>query len=217
MASDLMQILLSAQIDPKAIVNIRSQLNKISGEAIKLNVQVDKKAFADIENINKKLSGIKTPIINTESSTKGMEKLTESTKSAKTNLTGFTNTAKESGTMMSRLTENIFKFSRFYLVGGFIVAGVNALKGSITTIKELDSAMVELQKVTEETGATYDKFIDKAFELGNALGRTGTEVISATADFARMGFSLKDATSLAQEALLMLNVGDEIENLDCCY
>ena len=214
MASDLMQILLSAQIDPKAIVNIRSQLNKISGEAIKLNVQVDKKAFADIENINKKLSGIKTPIINTESSTKGMEKLTESTKSAKTNLTGFTNTAKESGTMMSRLTENIFKFSRFYLVGGFIVAGVNALKGSITTIKELDSAMVELQKVTEETGATYDKFIDKAFELGNALGRTGTEVISATADFARMGFSLKDATSLAQEALLMLNVGDEIENLD---
>lgn len=91
---------------------------------------------------------------------------------------------------------------------------IRQLKKGVEAIKEIDSGMVELRKVTNATEEEYASFATTAFEAGRLLGRSGTEVINATADFARMGFELKEATGLAKEALLMMNVGDGIENLD---
>ena len=93
-------------------------------------------------------------------------------------------------------------------------AAVRAMKNGVITVKELDTAMVELKKVTDETEATYNKFTETAFKLGRELGRTGIEVVQATADFARMGYSIQQATALAEQALLMVNVGDGIDNIE---
>lgn len=110
--------------------------------------------------------------------------------------------------------EAIQRIAMFGGVSLSIAGVVRAIKEGINKITELDSAIVELKKVTDEADSTYVNFTNNAFELGKALGRTGTEVIQATADFARMGFRLKEASELAQEALLMLNVGDGIDNID---
>lgn len=88
------------------------------------------------------------------------------------------------------------------------------LRESAMAVKEMDTAMVELRKVTNESDQTYRAFMKTAVDVGRAVGRSGKEVIEATADFARMGYDMRTASALAKEALVMLNVGDGLNNLD---
>ena len=107
--------------------------------------------------------------------------------------------------------------TKFLIWSGVTVAyyaAVRAMRDGIITVKELDTAMVELKKVTDETDATYQDFMKTAFDLGEQLGRTGKEVINATSDFAKMGYTLENSIGLAEEALLMVNVGDGIKDID---
>lgn len=89
-----------------------------------------------------------------------------------------------------------------------------AIGQGVKSVKELDSAMVELKKVSSATSEEYSNFLSSAFDTGRMLGQTGTEVVNATADFARMGFELKQSSELAKEALLMVNVGDGVDSVD---
>lgn len=84
----------------------------------------------------------------------------------------------------------------------------------IETIKELDSAMLELKKTTDETDLTYKRFAEDSFAVGQALGRTGTEVINATSNFTKMGYSLNEALELGEASLTLLNVSDGIKDVD---
>ena len=107
--------------------------------------------------------------------------------------------------------------TKFLIWSGVTVAyyaAIRAMRDGIITVKELDTAMVELKKVTDETDATYQDFMKTAFDLGKQLGLTGKEVINATSDFARMGYTLENSIGLAEEALLMVNVGDGIKDID---
>lgn len=93
-------------------------------------------------------------------------------------------------------------------------AVTKAMGEMINVAKETDKALVELRKVTSGTDATYRNFTQTAFALGKELGRSGVEVINATADFARMGYGLEYAMGLAEQSLLMMNVGDGINSLE---
>ena len=46
--------------------------------------------------------------------------------------------------------------------------------------------MTELRKVTDETEATYAKFLDTAGQTGARIGATVSDFVNATADFARL-------------------------------
>jgi TP901 family phage tail tape measure protein len=84
----------------------------------------------------------------------------------------------------------------------------------VRNVIELDESMTELRKVTDETGATYDSFLTKASERATVLGSKLTDLVNATADFARLGYSLSDATELAEVAVVYKNVGDQINNIN---
>lgn len=90
----------------------------------------------------------------------------------------------------------------------------DSMREAVRAVVEMDTAMVELKKVTSETEGTYERFLSTATQVGRNVGRTGKEVVEATADFARMGFNLKEATGLAEQALTMINVGDGIDKLE---
>lgn len=89
-----------------------------------------------------------------------------------------------------------------------------ALSQVYTNIVELDTAMTELKKVTDETDETYRKFMDSAANRAKALGATMSDTINATANFARLGYSLSDSADLADAALVYKNVGDGIATID---
>lgn len=63
----------------------------------------------------------------------------------------------------------------------------NQIRQGVQYIKEIDSALTELKKVTDETEATYDKFLNTAAKTADKVGSTIKEVVSSTADFARLG------------------------------
>ena len=48
--------------------------------------------------------------------------------------------------------------------------------------------------------------------MGEVLGRTGKEVINATAEFARAGYNLAESSKLAEQAILLTNVAEGLEN-----
>lgn len=87
------------------------------------------------------------------------------------------------------------------------------IRQGITYIKEIDSALTELKKVTDETDETYEKFLDTASKVGSEIGSTIADFTNATADFARLGYSISEATKLAEAASIYKNVGDGIDSV----
>lgn len=103
------------------------------------------------------------------------------------------------------------KFSEVVLKNiGNLAAGAigNYFRQMVNNVKEIDAAMTELKKVTNETSTTYNNFLKEAGTRASALGSTMTDLISSTADFAKLGYSVKDAAVLAENAIMYSNVGD---------
>lgn len=75
----------------------------------------------------------------------------------------------------------------FYFTGIHMFYRVfNTIKQGITYVKEIDSALTELKKVTDETEETYDRFLNTAAKTADKVGSTIKEVVSSTADWARL-------------------------------
>lgn len=81
-------------------------------------------------------------------------------------------------------------------------------------VKAVDSAMVELKKVTDETAAAYNKFQSNVGKNAQKIGTTMSDLINSTADFGRLGYQLSEAEGLAQVANIYSVVGDEIDGID---
>lgn len=121
--------------------------------------------------------------------------------------------------LMGKESDTIFKqlFSRFTAVGVITIAFqkiIGVCREMLSNVKELDAAMTELRKVTTETEAGYEKFFVNAGARAHELGATMADVINATADFARLGYSIDDAATLADVATIYKNVGDGITSID---
>ncbi|MCM1333465.1 MAG: phage tail tape measure protein [Bacteroides sp.] len=91
---------------------------------------------------------------------------------------------------------------------------LNALHNVYGYVVEIDSAMTELKKVTDETDAAYDRFLSDIPQLAKAVGASISDVVNATADFARLGYDMDEATMLAEAATVYKNVGDGIDSID---
>lgn len=81
-------------------------------------------------------------------------------------------------------------------------------------VVNIDSAMTELKKVTNETDNTYDVFLDDAGTRAKNLGASISDIVTASADFARLGYNLKDSKELADAAVLYQHVGDGISSVN---
>ena len=105
------------------------------------------------------------------------------------------------------------KFSTWLGVSQAVMAAVRTIKKMVATVVELDTAMTELKKVTNETDATYERFLNKASDRAKSLGVSMSDVVKATSEFARLGYNVSDASKLADIALMYKNIGDGIEDV----
>lgn len=87
------------------------------------------------------------------------------------------------------------------------------IRQGVQYVREIDAALTELKKVTDETDATYEAFLQTAAKTAGVIGSTVSEFTNATADFARLGYNLAEATELAKAASVYKNVGDGITNI----
>ena len=87
------------------------------------------------------------------------------------------------------------------------------VRQGVQYVREIDSALTELRKVTNETEASYKQFLQTASQVSSVIGSNVADFTNATADFARLGYNLQQATELAKAASVYKNVGDGIENI----
>ena len=79
-------------------------------------------------------------------------------------------------------------------------------------VVEVNSAMTELKKVTNETDTAYLKFTQRAAQQSRELGANISDYVQTTADWARLGYNLPNSEELARVSSLFANVGDGIDS-----
>ena len=68
------------------------------------------------------------------------------------------------------------KMAGWQIMGELVSKPIAAFKEAVQTMKEVDSELVNIQKVTGSTDAEMAKLTDRAYQMASAYGRTATEV-----------------------------------------
>lgn len=88
---------------------------------------------------------------------------------------------------------------------------INVGREIVTNIKEVDTALTELRKVSDATEQRLTTNFKNSADTAKELGTTVSDVISATADWSRMGYNIDQSEELARVSTLYKNVGDGID------
>ena len=81
----------------------------------------------------------------------------------------------------------------------------------VTNVVELDSAMTNLKKVTDETDATYSRFLKNTSSLAKELKMDLSDLVNQTAEWAKKGYSIAES-SAASKASGIYSVVGEVDN-----
>lgn len=121
---------------------------------------------------------------------------------------------KTAQTFGDRLRMQFQRYSAYFSVASVIMYSVQALRSMFEQVKAIDSAMVELKKVTNETNESYNKFLTNAAKRSKEIGTTIDGLVQSTAGFARLGYGFGESQKLAEVANIYAVVGDEVEGVE---
>lgn len=120
---------------------------------------------------------------------------------------------KKTESITQKLMRHIGNEWRNITIGTTIRRLFTEVRQGVQYVREIDLAMTELKKVTNETEESYEKFMNTAAKTADKVGSTMQEIISSTADWSRLGFSMEDAARLAESTSVLLNVS-EFQSID---
>lgn len=161
-------------------------------------------ALNKVNEIKKSLSDIEGKPIKVKVDGSGIQKGTDAVKKyskATEEATGLTKL------MGASLGEIAAKMTAWMVMGNIVASFVRSFKSAISTMKEVDSALVTIRKVTDLTESQIESLTNKTYELATAYGRTADELLDLSATFARAGFG-DQIEQMTELAALLENVGD---------
>lgn len=82
-----------------------------------------------------------------------------------------------------------------------------AMRDAFTEMKNVDSELITIQKVTGATKDEIDRLTQSAYEVAAALGTTASEYLNAVGEFSKAGYG-QQAEQLGELAIMAANVGD---------
>lgn len=107
----------------------------------------------------------------------------------------------------------VAELARYYTGMSLLTEGLQQVRRGVQYVREIDLALTELKKVTNETENAYRKFLQTASQTSKVIGSTVADFTNATADFARLGYTISEAAKLAEASSIYKNVGDGIESV----
>lgn len=110
--------------------------------------------------------------------------------------------------LSDKLKDSFKNFASFFSASRVIYEVISKIGEMVQNVKNLDAAMINLKKVTNETDASYDSFLTRATAKAKELGTTVVDLVDATTNFSKLGFSLSESEELGQLATIYANVGD---------
>ena len=171
------------------------------------NKKVRKYGSEDIKKLREEARRLAT---SGKTSTKEWDEFNKKIKETKKN---FKDSGLMSKSLGATLKENAAKFTRWFGISQGIMTLTRGVGMMWENVRNVDAAMTELKKVTDETNKTYDSFYENATSRARDLGASVSDTVNATADFARLGYNLKEAETTANAAIVYKNVGDGIEDI----
>lgn len=180
--------------------DVKTTFTQLDGEVKKVN-----KSILTFRDANGKVSKITTD------ANGNIKNMSTSVKELKTNTD---NASKSTVSLGDSLLDSAKKMTYWLVVGNIIMTAKHAIDDAIKYVIEMDSALLELSKVTDLSESELREFGEEAQEVGKKLNATGAEITQLTADFARMGFAVSESVQLAEQAFLLSKVGDGIKSVD---
>ena len=196
--------------DFKGMDNIAGSAEKLSSKfddlIFKIQDFIDKNSRINQDGgLSAEFNKLMISVQNADRSAKSLNELTARFNSLKSVVMSKGLTGRSLGDELSFIAS---KIGLKAMIGGATYQALNYLKQMVSVVKELDTGMTNLKRVSEETESTYQKFMTSAANQARDLGSTMQQVIDATTDFSRLGYNLKEASELASNALMYSNVGD---------
>lgn len=185
----------------REVINLRTQYGDTFNEA----------EFRKRRDLEKEIAEIiKTQGYNLDACRKVKAKLTSQSKDFKTELASSSKEIRHIRQEAELLNTSLGRFIQFYGFGELFRGIKTAATSMFEQIKLVDSAMVELKKVTEETDYAYEKFLDGAADKAKTLGVTMSDYVDSVTEFARMGETFGDSQVLAESANIMQMVSENL-------
>lgn len=131
----------------------------------------------------------------------GSQVATVSFGKAEKQVTSFSKFIDELGAKFRNLSTYLLSFVGFYEVWGAIQQGV-------TYVRELDTALTEMRKVSDETVESLREFQEESFDIADSVGATAKTIQNSTADWMRLGESIEEAAKSAEVSNILLNVSE---------
>lgn len=123
--------------------------------------------------------------------------------------------ARETGNLGKSLGDSFAdagkKFASWATISGLIMSAVNSARKMKDAVFDVDTAMTNLYKVTDETSSRYALFLKNANKSAQELGQSVSNLVEQTANWAKLGFSISEAENLAKVSSIYANVG-EVDN-----
>lgn len=85
---------------------------------------------------------------------------------------------------------------------------IQYFKEGIEVVREFDTALTEMRKVSDESLASLKRYQKETFDVANTVGTTAVQIQNSTADWLRLGYSIDEAAALAKNSNIYKNVGD---------
>lgn len=141
-----------------------------------------------------------------------IRKLNASLNTTDNTLRGVVKSGRSTGQFFSELVDTISNKWRSFI--GYLSTQVTVmqlwgiLKQGIAVVKELDSAFVELKRISNDSASALEDFRKRQFELADTVGTTSATIINAATEWEHLGYSIKEAEELAKTSAIYKNIAD---------
>lgn len=121
---------------------------------------------------------------------------------------GAVDAAKKSSLLGDSLGRVLLKMAAWQVFGDMISKVIGSFREAINTLKDVDTEMVNVQKVTDYSKEQMEELEENAYALASAYGRTADEITAMYTTFARAGFLGAQLDSMTELGTLLANIGD---------
>lgn len=175
---------------------------------------VDEKGNSIISKYVKNKDGVFEPIEYAEANEKLVQSFENVEGGAEKQNAAMAKIAKTNATVTKTISGLAGQFKgmlQYYAMYGMVQKVIGAIMQTfqkfVSTVKELDSALVNLQIVTGKSKNELESYVSSYIDIADKMGRTTTEVMSAANDWLRAGYDIKDANLLIQDSLKLSTLG----------
>nr|DAK83814.1 MAG TPA: minor tail protein [Caudoviricetes sp.] len=127
---------------------------------------------------------------------------------------GTENLKKSTNVLGDSLGNVVKKIIAWQVINASVAAVIRSFKEAVATLKEVDTELVAIQKVTNNTDAEMAKLSQHAYEVASQYGVAVTDYLQSTGAFAKAGYKelSEDMAELATKTQLVGDVNAETAN-----